>query len=137
MGSNPASNLKLFMLVITFLLPLLQLSFLPMEIPLTNKTKNHLRSSVPSLQVALVGVPCSLTSLYRSLIASTTFSDLSLQITPFKEDEKKKKYSNYLWIIISLDLFVCKLPPCQITTAWVWSAKFACYIKCLVQPSLV
>jgi len=33
MGSIPASNLKLFMLVLTFSLPILQLSFLPVEIP--------------------------------------------------------------------------------------------------------
>jgi len=56
-----------------------------------------------SLQVALGSVPRSQTShysqsgqlqslpitLYRSPIAGTKFTDLSLQITPYKEDEKK------------------------------------------------
>ncbi len=57
MGSNPTSNLKLFMLVLTFYLPLLQLSFLPVEIPQYVMTiindKNHLWSSVPCIQTSL------------------------------------------------------------------------------------
>jgi len=43
-------------------------------------TKSHLRSSVPCVQ----------TSLYRSPIAGAKFTDLSLQITPYKEDGEKK-----------------------------------------------
>jgi len=57
------------------------LSFLPVEIPqdvtLIND-KNHLRSSVPCLQ----------TSLYRSPIAGAKFTDLSLHITPYKEEKR-------------------------------------------------
>jgi hypothetical protein len=66
-----------------------------------------------SLQVALGRVPSSLTShyrlpwwvgqlqslpisLYRSPIAGAKFTDLSLQITPYKEDEKKE--DNYFWV---------------------------------------
>jgi len=57
-----------------------------------------------SLQVALGSVPSSHLrvrklgqlqslpfSLYRSPIAGTKFTDLSLQITPYKEDGKKKR----------------------------------------------
>jgi hypothetical protein len=112
MGSNPASNLKLFMLELTFSLPLLQLSFLPVEIPqdvTIINDKNHLRSSVPCLQTSLYRSLCVVyqvhrplitgcpsgqlqslqISLYRAPIAGTKFINLSLQITPYKEDEKK------------------------------------------------
>jgi len=53
-----------------------------------------------SLQVALGRVPSSLTSgqlqsllisLYRSPIACAKFTNLSLQITPYKENGKKSK----------------------------------------------
>ena len=67
--------------------------------------------TVLSLQVALGSVPSSQTSLYRSPywvrqsgqlqslpislyrspIAGANFTDLSLQITPYKEDGKNKK----------------------------------------------
>ncbi len=75
MGSNPASNLELIMLLITFSLPLLHLSVLPVEIPqdvTIINDKNHIRSSEPclptdiSLLVALGNVPTSQTSYYRS-----------------------------------------------------------------------
>jgi len=117
MGSNPASNLKLFMLVLTFSLPLLQLSFLPVEIPQDLTIINDKKPSKeqctmftdPSLQVALGSIPSSQTtlyrspwwvrqsgqlqslliSLYRSPISGVKFTDLSLQITPCKEDRKK------------------------------------------------
>ncbi len=119
MGSNPAYNLKLFMLVLTFNLPLQQLSFPSCGDPTKCYFKNKTKSSKEqcsmftdlSLQVALGRVPCSQTSLYRSPLwvrsygqlqclptslyrspmASTKLADLSLQITPCKEDEKKKK----------------------------------------------
>ena len=67
MGSNPYSNLKFFMLVLTFNLLLIQLPSLPVEIPLdalTKIDKGHLRSRAPclqntdrSLQVPLGSVP--------------------------------------------------------------------------------
>jgi len=72
-GSNPAFNLKLFMLVLTFSLPLLQLSFLPVAIPWDVTIINDKKPSKEqctmftdlSLQVALGRVPSSLNSHYR------------------------------------------------------------------------
>ncbi len=73
-GSNPASNLKLFMLVSIISLPLHQLSFLPVEIPqdetIINDKKPFKEQCTMftdlSLQVTLSRVPSSLTSHYRS-----------------------------------------------------------------------
>jgi hypothetical protein len=102
-GSNPASNLKLFMLVLTLSLPHLQLYLLSVEIPQDMtiiNDENHLRSSLPSLQTSLYSLPLwvrqsgqlqsLLISVYRSSIAGAQFSDLSLQITAYEEEDRKK-----------------------------------------------
>jgi hypothetical protein len=49
-----------------------------------------------SLQVTLGSVPSSQTSLYRSPIAGAKFTDLSLQITPYKEDGKKEWFNSLI-----------------------------------------
>ncbi len=66
-----ASNLKLFMLVLTFSLHLLQPSFLPVEIPWDMTIinyKNHLRSIVPCSQTSLYRMLCAEHQVHRPLI---------------------------------------------------------------------
>ncbi len=75
LSSNTASNLKLFKLVLTFSLPLLQLSFLSVEIS-QNVTiindKNHLKSSVPCLQTSLSQTGnLGTCKIYRSFFTDT------------------------------------------------------------------